>query len=64
VGQQLDAWGFDVKKGFCSFVVMQMHGGSTFKLSIFGVVLFTYGATTHKLFDIFKVIENIQIHMS
>jgi hypothetical protein len=28
------------------------------------VVLFTYGATTHKLFDIFKVIENIQIHMS
>jgi hypothetical protein len=53
VGQQLDVWGFDVKKVFCSFVGMLMHGSSTFKLSIFGVVLFMYGATIHKLFDIF-----------
>ncbi len=53
MGQQLDAWEFDVKKVFCSFVVMLMHGSSTFKLSFFGVVLFTYGATIHKLFDIF-----------
>ncbi len=53
MGQKLDAWEFDVKKVFFSFVVMLMHESSTFKLSIFGVVLFTYGAATHKLFDIF-----------
>ncbi len=29
VGQQLDAWEFDVKKVFCSFVVMLLHGSST-----------------------------------
>jgi hypothetical protein len=48
VGQQLDAWGFGVQKIFSSFVVLLMHGRSTFKLLIFGVALFMYGATTHK----------------